>query len=102
MIAGGARWRPPDPTQRPDTSLVSSTNVQGLPADDSRLTVSEAQTFASLLEKLTLERRDIEQGMIFALDHSEAADDIAELLAEALTPDETAVATKTARLSKPK
>ena len=102
MIAGGARWRPPDPTQRPDTSLVSSTNVQGLPADDSRLTVSEAQTFASLLEKLTLERRDIEQGMIFALDHSEAADDIAELLAEALTSDETAVATKTARLSKPK
>tara|TARA_B110000977_G_scaffold103553_1_gene135128 strand:- start:3172 stop:5052 length:1881 start_codon:yes stop_codon:yes gene_type:complete len=98
MIAGGARWRPPDPTQRPDTSLVSSTNVQGLPADDSRLTVSEAQTFASLLEKLTLERRDIEQGMIFALDHSEAADDIAELLAEALTSDETAVATKTARL----
>jgi U2-associated protein SR140 len=98
MVAGGSRWVPPDPEKRPDTSLAAATTVKGLPADDSRLAPSEAETFAGLLETLTLERRDIERGMLFALDHSEAAEEVAELLADALTASETAVATKTARL----
>lgn len=98
MIAGGSRWTPPDPKQQPDTYVACSSNLKSVFTDESRLTSSEAETFARLLETLTLERRDIEQGMLFALDHSEAADDVAELLAEALTASETAVATKTARL----
>ena len=44
------------------------------------------------------ERSDIENGMVFAIDHAEAADDVAQMLTEALTLAETPVVTKVARL----
>ena len=99
MIAGGPRWKPPDPAKRPDTSLACATNGKRSEVfDETRLTASEAEAFGGLLDTLTLERRDIERGMVFALDRAEAADDVAELLVNALAASETAVAAKTARL----
>ena len=99
MIAGGPRWTPPDPAKRPDASPARATNGgRSRVFDETRLTASEAEAFSGLLDTLTLERRDIERGMVFALDRAEAADDVAELLVDALAADETAVAAKTARL----
>jgi U2-associated protein SR140 len=99
MVAGGPRWVPPDPAKRPDASQASATIGKGSRVfDETRLTPSEAEAFRGLLETLSLERRDIERGMLFALDRAEAADDVAELLVDALAASETAVAAKTARL----
>lgn len=63
-----------------------------------KLTDGETETFTVLLQALTLERGDIEEGMAFALDHAEAACDVVDILAEALTLSETPVAMKVARL----
>lgn len=98
MIEGGLRWTPPDPALRPDTTAPPSIAIAGLPADETRLGEADAEAFANALRSLTISRADIEAGMLFALDHASAAQDVAEMLTESLTLAETPVAAKVARL----
>lgn len=98
MVAGGLRWTPPDPSLQPNTLDEPAIALTGVDVNETRLTESDAETFATVLRSLTLERSDIENGMVFAIDHAEAADDVAEMLTEALTLAETPVVTKVARL----
>ncbi|KAL6041297.1 U2 snRNP-associated SURP domain-containing protein [Balamuthia mandrillaris] len=62
------------------------------------LSASQRDHFEDLLRALTLSRPRIREAMCFALDHSECAEEVVEILTEALTLKETPVATKVARL----
>ena len=98
MIAGGLRWTPPDPDKRPCEFVAPAIIVKTSGSDEMRLVESDMDTFEDLLRHLTIERCDIEEGMAFALDHAEAAQDVAEILTEALVLLETPVPMKVARL----
>ena len=86
MVAGGLRWTPPDPAKRPDTPPAPATTGKARRESSARRVspLRRLRHSAGCSIPLTLERRDIERGMIFALDRAEAADDVAELLVDAL------------------
>lgn len=98
MIAGGLRWTPPDPANRPSETVAPGIVAKTLMMDEVRLGEADETTFTNLLRTLTIEREGIEEGMSFALDHAEAAHDVVEILTEALTLSETPVPMKVARL----
>ncbi|CAN0174320.1 unnamed protein product, partial [Phaeothamnion confervicola] len=58
----------------------------------------EFEQFSELLRELTLGRRSIADAMAFALDHADAAHEVADLLRDSLLVPETAVPAKIARL----
>ena len=58
----------------------------------------DREEFEGLLQALTLERSDIEEGMMFALEHAESAKEVANILTDALTVSDTPVTMKVARL----
>jgi U2-associated protein SR140 len=62
------------------------------------LTDSQRDEFEDMLRALTLERSQIQEAMGFALDNSEAAGEVVEVLTESLTLNETSIPTKVARL----
>jgi hypothetical protein len=72
MIAGGLRWTPPDPEQRPRAFVAPAIVVKTSAAADEvpRLVEADMDAFEDLLRHLTIERCDIEGAMAFALDHA--------------------------------
>jgi len=62
------------------------------------LTDLQRDEFEDILRGLTLERSFIKEAMGFALDNADSAGEIVEVLAESLTPKETLIPTKVARL----
>jgi ADP-ribosylglycohydrolase len=62
------------------------------------LTEEQRDDFEDLLRGLTTQRQRIRDVMGFAIDNSEAAGEIVQVLTEALTLDETPIPTKIARL----
>mmetsp|Transcript_3799 Transcript_3799/g.6509 ORF Transcript_3799/g.6509 Transcript_3799/m.6509 type:complete len:840 (+) Transcript_3799:199-2718(+) len=106
MVNGGPLWVPPKVPEG-NASLARNTtpataSIVQLPAaateKGAMLTDDEADEFEDLLRSLTMERADIRRGMAFALEHSNAAQDVVETLVESLTLTETPIPTKVARL----
>ncbi|GAB2226680.1 hypothetical protein Droror1_Dr00022499 [Drosera rotundifolia] len=104
MITGSGRWIPPSlPTAKsPDLEKESgSTFAAGRSRrlePERTLTDPQRDQFEDMLRALTLERNQIKQAMGFALDNSDAAGEVVEVLTESLTLKETPIPTKVARL----
>ncbi|PTQ29277.1 hypothetical protein MARPO_0144s0002 [Marchantia polymorpha] len=107
MITGSGRWIPPalplqEFSKSPEREKASGTTFaagRGRRTDQERsLTDSQRDEFEDMLRALTLERSQIREAMGFALDNSEAAGEVVEVLTESLTLKETPIPTKVARL----
>ncbi|CAM6077166.1 unnamed protein product [Sphagnum tenellum] len=108
MITGSGRWiSPPLPPQEssrsPDQEKAMAATTfaagKGRRMDQERtLTESQRDEFEDMLRALTLERSQIREAMGFALNNSEAAGEVVEVLTESLTLKETPIPTKVARL----
>ena len=66
--------------------------------DRTKLRSADVDKLEALLRNLTSERRKIKELMGFALDHSEEAKEVVEILTESLSLDETPIPKKLARL----
>jgi U2-associated protein SR140 len=107
MITGSGRWIPPrlpqqTSTKSPEHEKASTATYAARRTrrvDQERaLTESQRDEFEDMLRALTLERSQIKQAMGFALDNSDAAGEVVEVLTESLTLKETPIPTKVARL----
>ncbi|CAM6026590.1 unnamed protein product [Sphagnum balticum] len=108
MITGSGRWiSPPLPPQEsirsPDQEKAMAATTfaagKGRRIDQERtLTEGQRDEFEDMLRALTLERSQIREAMGFALNNSEAAGEVVEVLTESLTLKETPIPTKVARL----
>ena len=97
FVMNDARWTPPNPKRRPVYTGKESEAAKEPAAPDS-LKPDDREEFEGLLQALTLERSDIEEGMMFALEHAESAKEVANILTDALTVSDTPVTMKVARL----
>jgi hypothetical protein len=61
---------------------------------DTPLSDLQRDKFEDLLRGLTAERGAVRDAMVFALDHADCAAEVVDILAEALTLDETPIPTK--------
>jgi U2-associated protein SR140 len=108
LLVLACRWiSPPLPPQEssrsPDQEKAMAATTfaagKGRRMDQERtLTESQRDEFEDMLRALTLERSQIREAMGFALNNSEAAGEVVEVLTESLTLKETPVPTKVARL----
>ena len=111
MISGGSLWIPPRvedlpapaPSDRaaraPAEALTEAAGGRGTAsANERELSERQRDEFEDMLRLLTVDRASIREAMAFALDNAEAAGEVAETLAEALSLAETPVPTKVARL----
>lgn len=88
---GGGGGDPRDPRDASAGAPSSFTNER-------ELSQSQRDEFEDMLRSLTVDRASIRDGMAFALDNADAAREVADTLAEALSLEETPVPTKVARL----
>lgn len=88
MFVGGSSWEPPDLDQLKATEEV----------EKGHLSTSSRDALEDLLHKITLERRDVAEAMVFCLQHADASLEIIDCIAESLGILETPVMTKVARL----
>jgi len=103
MFKGGSIWRPPP----------SNPYTQGMPDDlvergphpefevivrKGKLTNSQRDRLEDLLRELTPERSKVAEGMVWCLDHAEAAEEIVECISESLSMVHTPLPKKIARL----
>ncbi|KAJ7563699.1 hypothetical protein O6H91_03G121900 [Diphasiastrum complanatum] len=107
MVTGSGRWMPPPCPQQevsksPEHEKAAATTFaagRGRRENLERaLSDSQRDEFEDMLRALTLERSQIREAMGFALDNSEAAGEVVEVLTESLTIKETPIPTKVARL----
>jgi U2-associated protein SR140 len=116
MYEGGPSWRPPTcskPYNNPGTKkndlevLTETTIEQGGDEDDVVTKVSrkdaslkqgDVDQLMELLRNISPERSCIAEAMVFCVERAFAAGDIASIIAESLTLDETPIAIKIARL----
>eukprot|EP00667_Euglena_gracilis_P015413 EG_transcript_16024 len=73
--------------------VASSSNVSG-----PGLTEEEQEEFFEILRGMSTTRESIRSAMVFVMDHAACAGELVEILAEALTLNETPAMTKVARL----
>lgn len=92
LVEGSNRWIPPAMTV---TQLAERDNRKD---GNSSLSDGARERFLELLESLTLERDDIYNAMSFAMDHSQSACDLEDILIERLVHKDTPVPLKIARL----
>jgi U2-associated protein SR140 len=108
LLVLACRWiSPPLPPQEssrsPDQEKAMAATTfaagKGRRMDQERtLTEGQRDEFEDMLRALTLERSQIREAMGFALNNSEAAGEVVEVLTESLTLKETPIPTKVARL----
>lgn len=79
--AGGWVIRPRPHYNMIDNGLTVACLLQIL---DGQLSTRQLDELHDMLRGLIVERKSIEEGMMFCLDHSEAADEIVEALVESL------------------
>ena len=97
FVMNDARWIPPNPKRRPVYTGKES-DASKEPTDPDSLKPGDREDFEELLQTLTLERSDIQEGMMFALEHADSAKEVANILTDALTLSDTPVTMKVARL----
>eukprot|EP00039_Didymoeca_costata_P010542 m.142018 g.142018 ORF g.142018 m.142018 type:complete len:684 (-) comp14870_c0_seq1:784-2835(-) len=88
MFKGGSTWQPP-----PEDQLEQLEEVE-----KGHLSNSDRDRLEDLLRSLTPERRDIAKGMVFAISHADASQEVVEWIADSLGVLETPLPTKIARL----
>jgi U2-associated protein SR140 len=96
MVEASRRWVPP-----PITALVGGSGGAGARparAGAAPLPPAARARFEALLAGLTVGRAAVREAMAFALDHADAAADIAALLAESLAAPDAPVGLRVARL----
>eukprot|EP00891_Asterochloris_glomerata_P009463 jgi/Astpho2/9463/Aster-x1581 len=98
LVEGAARWIPPPMTMNAGGPQQTAAQRGGELLKDKPLPETQQDRFEDLLRALTLERADICDAMVFALDNSDSAYEVVEILTDALTLSETPVPTKVARL----
>eukprot|EP00899_Mesostigma_viride_P019993 jgi/Mesvir1/27996/Mv20193-RA.4 len=118
MVEGGARWIPPKmpekkepppaptptvstPLSKPLSEETKAAKGPGAGASElppSRLTDEMLDQFEDMLRSLTMDRGDILNAMVWAMDHAAEAAEVAELITDSLTLSETPIPTKVARL----
>lgn len=67
----------------------SAAKAAGRSAGERPLTDSEHDRFEDMLRTLTVERGDVREAMVFAMDNADAAAEVVDTLAEALSLQET-------------
>uniref|UniRef100_A0A6S8KMZ3 U2 snRNP-associated SURP motif-containing protein n=2 Tax=Dunaliella TaxID=3044 RepID=A0A6S8KMZ3_DUNTE len=102
MVEGGQRWIPPSMTALQmaagTAAAKGSAASEGGGSRERPLSDRERDRFEDMLRTLTVERADIKNAMVFALDCADAGAEIVETLTDALTLPETPVPLKIARL----
>lgn len=99
MFKGGSIWKPPSMnfyTQGMPEELIADEDL--LEPNKGNLSVAQRDRLEDIIRRLTPERSKIIDGMIFCIEHADAADEICETLCEALTNLSTAPSKKIARL----
>ncbi|KAL3151330.1 hypothetical protein ABBQ38_013163 [Trebouxia sp. C0009 RCD-2024] len=98
LLEDTARWIPPAMTLAGSAHQTAAQRGGEAKDKDKPLSDMQRDRFEDLLRSLTVERKDICDAMIFALDNADSAFEIVEILTDALTLPETAIPTKVARL----
>ncbi|KAK9824009.1 hypothetical protein WJX72_006933 [[Myrmecia] bisecta] len=98
LVEGGPRWIPPRMTAGGGAHQTAAQRGGEAKDKDRPLSDLQRDKFEDLLRALTVERKDICDAMVFALDNADSSSEVVEILAESLTLPETPVPTKVARL----
>lgn len=99
MFKGGSAWKPPLMTSY--TAGMPEELIQEEEARESTkgsLSNTQRDRLEDLIRNLTPEAKKIADAMVFCIEHSEAADEIAECILESLSNESTIVTKKVARL----
>lgn len=98
MFKGSSIWKPPPLNffnQGMPEELISDDEIE---PNKGQLSVAQRNRLEDLIRHLTPERSKIADAMIFCIEHADAADEICECIAEALSNPETAIHKKIARI----
>uniref|UniRef100_A0A6B2EDE7 Putative splicing regulator n=1 Tax=Phlebotomus kandelakii TaxID=1109342 RepID=A0A6B2EDE7_9DIPT len=99
MFVGGSVWKPPPLnfyTQgMPDELVPEDANSE---SNKGALSTAQRDRLEDLIRHLTPERTKIGDAMIFCIEHADAADEICECIAEAMSNPDTLMHKKIARL----
>ncbi|KAK9825189.1 hypothetical protein WJX81_005170 [Elliptochloris bilobata] len=100
MVEGGPKWVPPPMTVTAAGGSHQTAAQRGGEVRDKDRPLPDVQRdrFEDLLRALTVERADIREAMVFALDNADCAAEVVEVLTDSLTLSETPVPAKAARL----
>ncbi|KAB0801313.1 hypothetical protein PPYR_05667 [Photinus pyralis] len=99
MFKGGSAWKPPLMTSY--TAGMPEELIQEEEARESTkgsLSNTQRDRLEDLIRNLTPESKRIADAMVFCIEHSDAADEIAECILESLSNESTIVTKKIARL----
>ncbi|PNF24767.1 hypothetical protein B7P43_G16633 [Cryptotermes secundus] len=98
MFKGGSIWRPPP--MNPYTQGMPDELVEGDDKEPRKGSLSNTQRdrLEDLLRNMTPERLKVAEAMVFCIEHSEAADEICDCIAESLSILQTPIPKKIARL----
>lgn len=98
MFKGGSIWRPPP--MNPYTQGMPDELVEGDEKEPRKGSLSNTQRdrLEDLLRNMTPERLKVAEAMVFCIEHSEAADEICDCIAESLSILQTPIPKKIARL----
>lgn len=98
MFKGGSIWKPPP--MHPYTQGMPDELVEGEEKEPRKGSLSNTQRdrLEDLLRNMTPERLKVAESMVFCIEHSEAADEICDCIAESLSILQTPIPKKIARL----
>ncbi|XP_059481163.1 U2 snRNP-associated SURP motif-containing protein isoform X2 [Neocloeon triangulifer] len=98
IFKDGSVWRPPP--MNPFTQGMPEELVEPDPSEPKKGELSAAQRdrFETMLRNLTPQKSKIGEVMVFCMEHSEAAEEVCECIAESLNVSTTALHKKIARL----
>ncbi|XP_049858071.1 U2 snRNP-associated SURP motif-containing protein [Schistocerca gregaria] len=98
MFKGGSIWRPPP--MNPYTQGMPDELVEGEEKEPRKGSLSNTQRdrLEDLLRNMTPERMKVAEAMVFCIEHSEAAEEICDCIAESLSILQTPIPKKIARL----
>lgn len=99
MFEDGSIWKPPPLNFFSQGMPEELIDEDDLPEPNKgQLSVAQRNRLEDLLRRLTPERTKIADAMIFCIEHADAADEICECIAEALTNPGTLIHKKIARI----
>ncbi|XP_069678467.1 U2 snRNP-associated SURP motif-containing protein isoform X2 [Periplaneta americana] len=98
MFKGGSIWKPPP--MNPYTQGMPDELVEGEEKEPRKGSLSNTQRdrLEDLLRNMTPERLKVAEAMVFCIEHSEAAEEICDCIAESLSILQTPIPKKIARL----
>ncbi|XP_065345980.1 U2 snRNP-associated SURP motif-containing protein [Cloeon dipterum] len=98
IFKGGSIWRPPP--MNPFTQGMPEDLVEPDPSEPKKgeLSVAQRDRFENMIRNLTPQKQKIGEVMAFCMEHSEAAEEVCECIAESLNIGTTAMHKKIARL----